>query len=63
MRYYTIQDAAELVGVSYNRLWYALITGKLRASRRIGRLRIFDDCDIEGIREYFTGRKQGVEPT
>lgn len=36
MRYYTIRDAAKLVGVSYNRLWYALITHRLKESSALG---------------------------
>ena len=58
--YYTTQEAADLVGVNYKRLWYALITGKLRESKRIGRFRLFDDYDIVEIRDHFA-RREGVE--
>ena len=61
MSFYTIQEAAELVGVSYNRLWYALITNRLSESRRVGRLRLFDDFDIITIRQYFAERDDREE--
>lgn len=63
MSYYTIQEAATLVGVTYNQLWYAVITHRITESQRIGRLRLFDDHDIAVIREYFTGRKRAEKPT
>jgi hypothetical protein len=53
MTLYTIEEAAELIGVKYNRLWYALITGKLRESTRVGRIRLFDDYDIGEMRRHF----------
>lgn len=61
MAFYTIQEAAELVGISYNRLWYALITNRLTETRRIGRLRLFDDYDIVTIRQYFAERDDSEE--
>ena len=50
---YTIQEAAELLGIPYKTLWYAAITGKVKESRKIGRIRLFDDYDISEMKQFF----------
>jgi DNA-binding transcriptional MerR regulator len=57
---YNTQEVAELADIPYKRLWYYLATGRLRESRRVGRVRLFNEHDASEIKEYFD-RKDGRE--
>jgi DNA-binding transcriptional MerR regulator len=53
---FSLEEAAQQVGVSYYRLWYALVTKKLPEPERVGRSRLFTAQDIERIKEHFSRR-------
>ena len=53
MTLYSVREAAELIGVTYKRLWYAVRVGDIKESHRVGRYRLFDDYDIVEIRRHF----------
>ncbi len=57
MTFYTTHEAAELLGIHYKRLWYAVITGKLHETTRIGRIRLFDDCAMAEMRRFFAAHE------
>jgi len=58
---YTTEELAEFIGVPYKTVWYALITGRIKESKRIGRFRLFDDYDVTEVQRYFNDRKKGKE--
>jgi DNA-binding transcriptional MerR regulator len=53
---FSLEEAAQQVGVSYYRLWYALMTKKLPEPERVGRSRLFTAQDVERIKEHFSRR-------
>ena len=53
---YNTDDAAALAGVHYKRLWYALATGKLKETVKVGRIRFFDEQAVTTIRQFFAER-------
>jgi DNA-binding transcriptional MerR regulator len=55
-KHHNLAEAARLVGISYQRLWYYLITKKLPEPERVGRTRLFTDVEVSAIKEYFDAR-------
>ena len=53
MGLFTMQEAAELIGIDYKRIWYAARVGDLKATQQVGRLRLFDDYGIAEMRRHF----------
>ena len=56
MSVFTMKEVADLLGVNYKRLWYAVRVGDVRASKQVGRFRLFDDLGIVDARRYFEMR-------
>ena len=61
MQYYTLSQAAALVGVSYGRLYWVLRTHQLRPSIQAGRTRLFTERDLPYVRQFFTKRTRGPD--
>jgi hypothetical protein len=57
-RYYSLAEAKDLLAVSYDRVWYACVTGKINP-KIVGRTRLLTDRDIEKLRKFFERRKDG----
>lgn len=60
---FTLREAAELLGINYKRLWYAVRVGEVKATKQVGRFRLFDDVGIVEARRYFARRDGRVEQT
>ena len=61
MKVYCLKDAAELLGVSYHRLYYALLLGVIHPMRS-GRIRLLTQKDMDVLKEHFAIReKEKVE--
>ena len=63
MGMFTMREAAELLGINYKRLWYAVRVGDIQASKQVGRFRLFDDLGIVEARRYFACRDRRIELT
>ena len=63
MGMFTMREAAELLGINYKRLWYAVRVGDVKASKQVGRFRLFDDLGIVEARQYFAHRDGRFELT
>ena len=55
----TLRQAARMIGVSYDRLWYACITKKINAAYQAEGTRLFTCQDTENARTYFAHKKGG----
>jgi hypothetical protein len=60
MNLYSMPEVVTLLGQTYNRVYYATATGKVKP-RKAGRARLFDDRDVERLRQYFKNRGQRVD--
>ena len=56
-QHYSLADAARLAGVSYGKVWYYLVTGRLSQPERVGRTRVLTLEDVEAVRRFFDDRK------
>ena len=54
-RYFSMKEVAELLGRPYQRVWYAVITGKCKPMT-VGSHSCFTKADIDTLRAYL-GRK------
>ncbi len=54
-RYYSLPEVQEILGVTYDRVWYACVTGKVRP-QVVGHTRLLTEKDIEILRELFERR-------
>ena len=59
---YMIREAARIVDVRDFRIAYAIDQGYLPEPPRIGNQRIFNDEDIERIRQYFASKSNKGRP-
>jgi hypothetical protein len=64
MNYYTLGEAARLLGRSYSQCWHVFAYGRLRWPRRVGRSFILDNDDLAALTAYFNGDgdREGREP-
>jgi predicted DNA-binding transcriptional regulator AlpA len=53
-KYMSLSEVAQRVGISYSRLWYYLISGRLPEPSRVGRARVFNAGDVALIEEFFS---------
>ena len=60
-KYLSLDEVAQRVGVSYSRLWYYLISGRLPEPARVGRARVFDPSDVAQIEEFFSHLDHGAD--
>lgn len=60
MSIYSLREAAEISGVSYKQLWYAVRVGEIRERQKVGRYRLFDDYDIVEIKRHFGNAADGI---
>lgn len=51
-------EAAELVGVPYYKIIYALNRGFVKDTKRLGRNRVFSPADIQRLKAYFQTKKE-----
>ena len=56
-RYYSLPQAKDILGVSYDRVWYACVTGRV-TPEVVGRTRLLTEDDIRVLRDLFEGRVQ-----
>jgi len=52
MKVYSLKDAAGMLGVSYGRLYYALLLGVIHPMRS-GRIRLLTQKDIDVLQDHF----------
>lgn len=62
-KYMSLDEVALRVGVSYSRLWYYLISGRLPEPARVGRARVFDPSDGALIEEFFSRLDRAADRT
>ena len=53
MKLYTVPEAAKLIGLSYGRLYYHLVTQYREPAVACGRTRLLSEADIANIKNYF----------
>jgi hypothetical protein len=67
LKFFSMKEVSERLGIVYDRVWYAAITGKVKPLT-VGRARLFTESDIEQLRHYFDkmerdGRSHPVRKT
>jgi hypothetical protein len=55
MKLYSLPQAAKLLGQTYDRIYYAIATQKVKAMQA-GRSRLLTDADLATLRKLFSGR-------
>lgn len=55
MKLYSLPQAAELLGLTYDRIYYAIATQKVKAMKA-GRARLLTDTDLTALRKLFAER-------
>ena len=53
LKEYSLGEVAQLTGVAYYRLYYAIYTGQLPEPKKVGKTRIFTAKDVQNIKEHF----------
>ena len=54
MKLYSVPEAAKLIGLSYGRLYYHLVTQYREPAVACGRTRLLSEEDIAHIKNYFS---------
>lgn len=55
MKFYSLPQAAKVLGQTYDRIYYAVATQKVKAMQA-GRARLLTDTDLAALRQLFAGR-------
>jgi hypothetical protein len=55
---HTIPEVSRLLGASYHRIYWALMTGRAQY-RQVGRTRVLDDAALEALRSHFQAADAG----
>jgi hypothetical protein len=57
MEFYSLTEAVQLLGISYHRVYYATVTGKI-AAKKAGHSRLLTKENLEQLRTLFAERGQ-----
>jgi DNA-binding transcriptional MerR regulator len=49
----TMPEVAKILGVRFQRLYYAALVGKVAKPIQVGKTRLFTDGDIERLKRHF----------
>ncbi len=56
---YTLGEVVRMTGIRHWQMYYALASGRLDEPRRVGRIRIFTDADVEKVKHLFPSNAKG----
>jgi hypothetical protein len=56
-REYTLGEVARLTGIPYYRIYYGHYTGQLGEPKRVGRIRVYTDEDVQNIKNVLGRHK------
>jgi DNA-binding transcriptional MerR regulator len=59
----TLRDVADVLGITYRKLYYAHWTRQLPEPRKCGRVRLYTVKDVDRIRAYFAARGEELRPS
>lgn len=55
---YTLRQAAAMTGASYSQAWHIYAYGRLPSPRRVGKMFVFGEDDIESLRSYLDNARK-----
>ena len=55
---YTLRQAAAMSGASYSQAWHVYAYGRLPWPRRVGKMFVFGEEDIESLRNHLDNRRR-----
>jgi DNA-binding transcriptional MerR regulator len=59
----TLKEVADVIGVTYRKLYYAHWTHQLPEPTKCGRVRLYTAKDVDRIRAYFVARGEVLRPS
>ncbi len=58
---YTMRQAAVMTGASYSRVWHVYAYGRLPWPRRVGKMFVLGEEDIESLKSHLDNAPKGGE--
>jgi hypothetical protein len=55
---YLLKDIATMLALPYYKIYYAHYSGQVPEPRKVGKTRIYDEADIQRLRQHFAKKQQ-----